>query len=85
MVYALLRNLIQTIIICLSVFQWFYILFRIPIFHWLRFRFKKKNRQTTKEHSLMSKKDSHKKTDQNADQKNQMNEMDENFSGRFCK
>lgn len=46
---------------------------------------KKKNRQTTKEHTLMSKKDSHKKTDQNADQKNQMNEMDENFSGRFCK
>lgn len=44
-----------------------------------------KNRQTTKEHSLMSKKDSHKKTDQNADQNNQMNEMDENFSGRFCK
>lgn len=33
----------------------------------------------------MSKKDSHKKTDQNADQKNQINEMDENFSGRFCK
>lgn len=33
----------------------------------------------------MSKKDSHKKTDQNTDQKNQMNEMDENFSGRFCK
>lgn len=33
----------------------------------------------------MSKKDSHKKTDKNADQNNQMNEMDENVSGRFCK
>lgn len=36
----------------------------------------------------MSKKDSHKKTDLNADKNNQiplkLNEMDENVSGRFC-
>lgn len=90
-VYGLLfaKSSLQTISICLSAFQWFDILVPIKdsdislveVSYWI-------NRQTTKEHSLMSKKDSHKKTDLNADQNNQiplkLNEMDENVSGRFC-